>query len=162
MVNYSIGVRLAWEISSYEAAIKKASFIEVDHIMLGILSLDKILSNIKNIAENDLDSFLYEKDKLYSKLIDYQINITSFRRKLRQLIPFGEGVPSDGIFHRSHECKQMFAASSQFATNYITINHLFTSIIGKEGSYSRNLLAAKKIDVEKLKTDLLFSFYKNN
>jgi|GEM_PF-2574627 len=162
MVNYSIGVRLAWEISSYEAANKKASFIEIDHIMLGILSLDKILSNLKNIAETDLDSFIYEKDKLYTKLVVNQINITTFRRKLRQLIPFGEGVPSDGIFHRSLECKRMFAASSQFATNYITINHLFTAIIGIEGSYSRNLLAAKKIDVEKLKTDLLFSFYKNN
>lgn len=42
MVNYSIGVCLAWEISSYEAANKKASFIEIDHIMLGILSLDKM------------------------------------------------------------------------------------------------------------------------
>jgi len=162
MVNYSIGVRLAWEISSYEAANKKSPFIEVDHIMLGILSLDKILSNIKNIAENDLDSFLYEKDKLYSKLVEYNINIISFRRKLRQLIPFGEGVPIDGILHRSLECKRMFVYSSQFATNYIIINHLFTSIIGIEDSYSRNLLVAKKIDVEKLKTDLLFSFYKNN
>jgi ATP-dependent Clp protease ATP-binding subunit ClpC len=162
MVNYSIGVRLAWEISSYEAVNKKASFIEIDHIMLGILSLDKILSNIKSLSENDLDNFLYEKDNLYSKLVQTQINITSFRRQLRQLIPFGEGMPTDGIFHRSHECKQMFAASAQFATNYITINHLFTSIIGIEDSYSRNLLVAKKIDVEKLKTDLLFSFYKNN
>ena len=162
MVNFSIGVRLAWEISSYEAANKKAPFIEIDHIMLGVLSLDKILSNIKSLSENDLDSFLYEKDKLYSKLVQNQIDINSFRRKLRQLVPFGEGVPSDGIFHRSLECKQMFTSSSQFATNYITINHLFTSIIGIENSYSRNLLIAKKIDVEKLKTDLLFSFYKNN
>jgi len=162
MVNYSIGVRLAWEISSYEAANKKASFIEVDHIMLGILSLDKILSNLKSLAGNDLDSFIYEKDKLYTNLVESQINIPSFRRKLRQLIPYGGGVPSDGIFHRSLECKQMFVHSSQFATNIITINHLFTSIIGIDNSYSRNLLIATKIDVEKLKSDLLFSFYKNN
>jgi ATP-dependent Clp protease ATP-binding subunit ClpC len=162
MLNYSIGVRLAWEISSYEAANKNAPFIEVDHIMLGILSLDKILSNLKNLAENDLDNFLYEKDKLYGKLVQNQINITSFRRSLRQLIPFGEGVPSDGNIHRSLECKQMFAASAQFATNYITINHLFTSIIRIENSCSRNLLIAKKTDIEKLKTDLLFSFYRNN
>jgi hypothetical protein len=162
MVNYSICVRLAMEISGYEAANKKASFIEIDHIMLGLLSLDKILSNLKSLAGNDLDSFIYEKDRLYTKLVESQINIPSFRRKLRQLIPFGDGVPSDGIFHRSLECKQMFASSSQFATNYVTINHLFTSIIGIENSYSRYLLINKKIDVEKLKTDLLFSFYKNN
>lgn len=162
MINYSIGVRFAWEISSYEAVNKKSPFIEIDHIMLGILSLDKIASNLKNLVETDLDNFLYEKDNLYSKLIQNQINITSLRRKLRQLIPFGEGISSDGTFHRSYECKQMFAASAQFATNYVTINHLFASIVGIEDSYSRNLLIAYKIDVEKLKSDLLFSFYKNN
>lgn len=162
MVNYSIGVRLAWEISGYEAANKKSLFIEIDHIMMGILSLDKILSNIKSLSENDFDCFIYEKDKLYSKLVEYNINITTLRRKLRQLLPYGEGVPSDGIFHRSLECKHIFANSANFATNYITISHLFASIISIEQSYSRNLLINKKIDVEKLKADLLFSFYKNN
>ena len=162
MLQYSIGVRLAWEISSYEAANKKSSFIGIDHIMLGILSLDKIAPNLKNLAETDLDNFLYEKDKLYSKLVEYNINVTSFRRKLRQLIPFGEGVPTNNVFHRSQECKKMFASTSQFATNYITINHLFISIIGIENSYSRFFLLAMKIDLEKFKTDLLFSFYKNN
>lgn len=162
MLNYSIGIRLAWEISSYEAANKKASFIEIDHVMLGILSLDKILSNLKNIAGYDLDSIIDEKDKLYTQLVETQISITAFRRKLRQLIPFGDGVPSDGILHRSLECKRMFASSSQYATNSVTINHFFASIIGIEDSYSRILLAANKIDIEKLKTDLLFSYFKNN
>ncbi|MEX2409841.1 MAG: Clp protease N-terminal domain-containing protein [Candidatus Paceibacterota bacterium] len=162
MLKYSIGVRLSWEISSYEASNKQASFIEIDHIMLGILSLDKISSNLKNLAETDLDNFLYEKDKLYTILLKYNIRVTSFRRKLRQLIPFGEEVPTDNVFHRSQECKKMFSSSSQFAANYITINHLFISIIGIENSYSRNLLLAMKVDLEKIKTDLLFSFYKNN
>ena len=162
MLQYSIGTRLAWEISSYEASNKKSSLIEIDHIMLGILSLDKITSNLKNLKESDLDNFLYEKDKLYSKLTEFQISITSFRRRLRKLIPFGEGLPSDNVFHRSQDCKRLFANSAQFASNYITINHLFISIIGIEDSNSRNLLTAKNIDVERLKNDLLFSFYKNN
>jgi hypothetical protein len=162
MVQYSIGVRLAWEISSYEAANKNSSHIEIDHFMLGILSLDKIKSKLKNLKGSDLDNFLYEKDKLYRMLSEFQISITVFRRKLRQLIPFGDGFPPDNVFHRSHECKRIFDHSAQFASNYITINHLFISIIGIEDSYSRNLLLAKKVDVESLKNDLLFSFYKNN
>lgn len=44
---YSLGVRMAWEISSYEAANKKSRTIEVDHIMLGILSLNKFQKHIK-------------------------------------------------------------------------------------------------------------------
>ena len=162
MVHFSLGVRLAWEISRYEAAAKKSRFIEIDHLMLGILSLDKILSNLKNLPESELDSFLYEKDKLFSRLIEKQINITDLRRKLRLILPIGEGVPSDGVYHRSPDCKQMFEASTQFAANYLTVNHLFISIITNENSYSRNLLLAIKVDLDKLKTDLLFSFYKNN
>lgn len=162
MVHFSLGVRLAWEISRYEATNNRSRFIEIDHIMLGILSLEKILSNLENLPDTELDGFLYEKDKLFSKLVENRINITDFRRKLRLLLPFGEGVPSDGVYHRSPDCKQMFEASAQFAANYLTINHLFMSIIANENSYSRNLLLSKKIDLDKLKTDLLFSFYKNN
>ena len=162
MVHYSIGIRLAWEISSYEASNKQSSFIEIDHVMLGILSLDKILSNPNGLTGNDLDYLVYEKDKLYSRLVEYHINITNFRRKLRQLIPFGDGLPSDNVFHRSRECKQIFTSSAQIATNYLSVSHLFTTILGVESSYTRKLLISQNVDIGKLKTDVLFSFYKKN
>ena len=162
MIHFSIGVQLAWEISSYEASKKKSPYIEVDHIMLGILSLEKISGNLNKLLESDLKRFLIEKEKLYSELVANGISITGFRRQLRNIIPTGSGLPFDNVFHRSQECKQMFATSSQFATNYITINHIFTTIIGVETSFSRKILVSQKTDVGKLKTDLLFSFYKNN
>lgn len=130
--------------------------------MLGILSLDKIVSNLNGLSVIDLNNFIYEKDRLYRKMVENNIEITAFRRKLRQLIPFGDGLPSDNVFHRSRECKQMFTSSAKFATNYISINHLFTSIIGIESSNSMKLLQAHSVDLEKLKTSLLFSFYKKN
>ena len=162
MVHFSIGVQLAWEISSYEAANKKSSLIENDHIMLGILSLDKIADKIKNRQDINFEDFRYEKDKLYNTLISHNLNITTFRRRLRKALPDGNGIPSDNIFHRSEECKQMFNSSSQLANNYVRINHLFISIIGLETSYSRNFLMAENTDIVKLKTDLLFSEYMNN
>jgi ATP-dependent Clp protease ATP-binding subunit ClpC len=162
MIHFSIGVQLAWEISSYEAANKRSSCIENDHIMLGILSLDKIAEKINNRKDINFEDFNYEKEKLYTTLITHQLNITSLRRHLRKAIPEGKGVPPDNIFHRSEECKQMFNSSSRLANNYIRINHLFISIIGLETSYTRDILIAENTDINKLKTDLLFSQYMKN
>lgn len=162
MIHFSIGVQLAWEVSNYEAANKNSSFIEVDHIMLGILSLDKVAAKVKERPGLSLEDFNYEREKLYSTLAVHNLNITSLRRSLRKVLPNGNGLPSDNVFHRSDECKQMFSSSSQLANNYIRINHLFITIIGLETSYSRNLLISGKTDIDKLKTDLLFSQYMKN
>ncbi len=162
MTSFSIGVKLAWEIGGYEASNKKTPLIEVDHVMLGILSLEKISDILDRFQEKDLKNLLLEKDMLYSNLVNYGIDITLFRRQLRSSMSLGNGIPSNNVFHRSPECKQMFTNSSRFATRYITINHLFTTIIGMETAYSRNLLIDLRVDLEKLKNDLLFSFYKNN
>ncbi|MEX1014922.1 MAG: Clp protease N-terminal domain-containing protein [Candidatus Paceibacterota bacterium] len=162
MLHYSIGVQLAWEISSYEASNKKSPLIEVDHIMLGILSLEKIEEDLRKKPKIDFNNFLFEKNKLYKTLENYAINIDFFRRSLRNILPLGTGLPVDNIFHRSTECKNLFNASIQFSNNYITINGLFLAIIGWNKSQTRNLLLKDNVDIEKLKTDILFSFYKNN
>lgn len=162
MVQLSIGVQLAWEISNYEAANKKSPFIQVDHIMLGILSLDKIAGKLKERPGHSLEDFNYEKQKLYSTLAGHNLDITSFRRSLRKALPNGDGLPPDNVFHRSEECKQVFNFSSQLANNYVRIHHLFITIVGLETSYSRNLLISDKTDIDKLKTDLLFSQYMKN
>lgn len=160
MVNYSIGVRLAWEISSYEAANKKSPHIEVDHIMLGILSLDKIQDNFK--LKSEFEQLTYEKDKLYNTLKTFNINTTLTRRKLRELLPCGVGLPVDNVFHRSNDCKKIFRDASLLANNFLSINNLFQTIITWELSYMRTLLIAENVDIDKLKAEIMFSFYRKN
>ncbi len=162
MINYSVGVKIAWEISSYEASNKKSSNIEIDHIMLGILSLDKFQKHIKVQSDIDRDKLIYEKESLYNTLNSFNLNIITIRRKLREMLPDGNGLSSDNIFHRSEDCKKMFAEADCFANNYLTTKHLFLAIIVRESSYSRNLLIADKIDIDQLKSKIMFSFYKNN
>ncbi len=159
---YSVGVKMAWEISSYEAANKKSTTIEVDHIMLGILSLEKFQKHIKlpsNINPEKLD---HEKDRLYNTLDSFNLNITALRRKLRNILPNGNGLPSDNVFHRSMDCKNMFAEAACLANNHLSIKYLFLAIIMRESSCFRNVLIDEKIDINKLKSKVMFSFYKNN
>ena len=162
MLDYSVGVKIAWKISSYEAANKKSSYIEVDHIMLGILSLDKIQKNIKLQSNIDNESLNYEKEKLYTTLISFNININALRRNLREILPNGISLPSDGIMHRSEDCKKMFDEAACIGNNFLKINHLFITILGWETSFARKLLVSEKVDIEKLKSEILFSLYRNN
>jgi len=162
MRHYSFGAQLAWEISTYEAANKKSQFIEVDHIMLGILSLDKIQNNIKLQSEIELEQLIYEKDKLYNTLKAFNIDTTLTRRKLRKLLPEGDALPSDNIFHRSENCKKMFSDAAFLANNELSINNLFLTIITWKHSYMRTLLMAEKVDLDKLKAELMFSVYRKN
>lgn len=161
-MHYSVGVQIAWKIGSYEAANKKSSFIEIDHIMLGILSLDKFQKHIKVESEIDYSKLNYEKESLYNSLNSFNLDINTIRRKLREILPNGNGLPSNNIFHRSKDCKNMFAEADRFSNSYLTIKHLFRQIISMETSYFRNLLIADKIDIDQLKSEIMFSFYKNN
>ena len=162
MINYSMGVQIAWKISQYEASNNNSKYIEIDHIMLGILSLDKFLKQNKFNLDIDHNQLDYEKNKLYNTLKSLNIDINFMRRELREILPHGDGLPSDKIFHRSDECKKMFFDAESIANNFLTISHLFVQIINCESSYSSHLLISKQIDLANLKSEILFSFYKNN
>lgn len=162
MIRYSIGVQLAWEISSYEAANKKSAQIETDHIMLGILSMGKIQERVRVNSEQKFEKFFIEKEKLYKILYSYKLNPTTLRRTLREMLPNGNGLPSDNVFRRSRNYKQLFVEASGFSNNYLTIKHLFLAIANRESSHFHKLLIALKINIEELKSEIMFSFYKQN
>lgn len=104
----------------------------------------------------------HEKNGLYNTLNYYSLNITTMRRKLRNILPHGNGLPLDNIFHRSEDCKKMFKEAAFFSNNQLTLKYLFLAIIVKDSSYFRNILIDEKIDINKLKSQIRFSFYKNN
>ncbi|MEN6454187.1 MAG: Clp protease N-terminal domain-containing protein [Prolixibacteraceae bacterium] len=162
IINYSIGVRLSWEIAGHEAAIKKSPFIEVDHIMLGILSLDKILPPFKVRLGADMEQLNYEKKKLRELLDAFGLDINALRIKLRRFVRDGKGVFSRDIFHRSEDCKKMFSEAECLANHFLTVNHLFITILRREKSSIRVLLTNEGVDTEKFKTEIMSSFCRNN
>ncbi|MGM0582680.1 MAG: Clp protease N-terminal domain-containing protein [Bacteroidota bacterium] len=162
MLQYSIGARLAWEISSYEASNKDSTFIEIDHIMIGILSMEKILNQIRLNSEQEYEQLNIEKEKLYKILYSFKLDTLTLRRKLRDMIPKGDGKPKDMIFHRSSSCKKMFDDATSLANNYITIKHLFVAIINRESSYFHRLLTDLNVNIDGLRSEIMFSFYTQN
>ena len=162
IINYSIGVRLAWEMAGHEAAIKKSPFIEVDHITLGILSLDKIQPPFKVRSGADREQLNHERNKLRELLEAFGLDINALRRKLRKFIPDGEGLLSRDIFHRSEDCKKMFSEAGCLANRFLTVNHLFIAILRREKSFTTALLTNEGVDTEKFKAEIMSSFCRNN
>jgi len=161
-INYSIGVQLAWKIAGHEATIKKSPFIEVDHIMLGILSLNKIQTPFWVPSGADREQLNYERNKLRELLEAFRLDINVLRRRLRKFIPDGEGVFSRDIFHRSEDCKKMFSEAECLANHFLTVNHLFITILRREKSSIRVLLTNEGVDTEKFKAEIMSSFCRNN
>ena len=162
MAQYSIGVQVAWQVGGYEAANKKSTEIEVDHIMLGILSLDKIQDLTENQSKKNLEGLIKEKETLYAILISNNIEITTTRRKLRLMLPEGITQHVDSVLHRSEECKKMFNEAACIGNNFLKISHLFITILGWQTSIARNLFISENIDIERLKSEIMFSFYRKN
>jgi len=162
MNSYSVGVMLALEIGCYEAASKNSAFIEVDHIMLGILSLDKVIKGPINAENIDVMELINETERLYKRLTLGDQNIVLLRRTLRRIIPEGDGIPRSGIFHRSNDCKSMFNAAICLSNNLLTINHLFFIISKWKTSYIKRLLAENEICVNEFDAELLFHRYSYN
>jgi len=162
MVQYSSGVGLAWEIAAYEAKNKNCSLIEIDHIIIGILSLEKVLGQIRLKSEAQYNSVFNEKENLYKVFLSFKMNPVIIRRELRKILPVGEGLPSSNIYHRSQSCKDVFIAASNISSQITTVKYLFLAILNNRSSYLNNTLQTEGIDIESLKTELLTSEYKRN
>ncbi|SMO69438.1 hypothetical protein SAMN06265379_10564 [Saccharicrinis carchari] len=160
---YSVGVRLAWQVAAFEAANKKTAQIEIDHIMLGILSMEKIQERIRVRSAQDYEELLVEKEKLYKILYYNKLNPTTLRRSLRHMLPDGNGLPANGVYHRSKECKQLFVELSDYPNHYVTLKRLFLAIVNlKKASYFYQLLIRLNVNIEDIKLKIMFSVYNQN
>jgi hypothetical protein len=162
MVNYSIGVRLAWEIASYEARNKNCTLIEIDHIIIGIFSLEKVMDQIRSKSELQYKSLFNEKENLYKVFYSFSFDPVIIRRKLRNILPTGEGLPSGKIYHRSKNCKDVFNIASSICSHILTIKYLFLAILNNRSSYLHSILLDEGINIENLKTEIFSSEYKRN
>ena len=93
-MNFSNSVYLIWEISLAETLMSKREFIEPEHLLVGICSLDKILNMIKvnqvHVESNSYQSIKDVKEEIESIFSKFDITTTSFRRLLRLNVTEGD------------------------------------------------------------------------
>ncbi|MHC1739756.1 MAG: ATP-dependent Clp protease ATP-binding subunit [Anaerolineaceae bacterium] len=123
----------AWQFSAQEAVLGKHNYIETEHLLIGICSLEKIrLSD----AVNELDPrsqkiLLAETAAIGEVLGSADIDAATLRRTIRRKLGIGDVERTEKIVHRSLACKEVFARAAELTGvgDEITCIHLLAAII---------------------------------
>jgi ATP-dependent Clp protease ATP-binding subunit ClpC len=152
MLELSPGLYLAWKIAALEASEKRSDSIEVIHIMIGLLSFDKIPDNKSD--EQGYKTFILEKNLFYQILTHHHFDITQTRRMLRNLVVQGSADYPDNVIHRSEECKNLFMQVGKTSGNLINSLDFFSAAINIPGAVISQVLLKNNIDIDSLTKDL--------
>jgi len=142
---YSIGVRCAWQIASWEASLLKSSFIEPEHLLIGLFSLNKLNHTDinKTLPDHDQQQLKLEQAKVESFLKDLSIPVTDFRRRLRSKLPHRHFALKGKIIHRSDNTRRCFRQAEDLSNNSTEIDALLllTAIMSRPGRLIEDVCA---------------------
>lgn len=132
MPGLSIGAYVAWQYAAGEAAEAGHPYVEARHVFLGILSLEKGLSDREGpeLRWNEREELRVEADVLAQVLTRLGVEATTLRRAFRQKIGRGSHFHGGDVVHRSQKCRALFAQSQALAGQEkpLTALHLLVTI----------------------------------
>lgn len=159
-MQYSSSLQMAWQVAAWEASAASLPFIEKETLVIGILSLEKVVSG--NPQDLGIDQLNWHQIKNeYSALREafhpFSLNVTSLRRSLREALGTGNNKPTDGVIHRSEECKECFKNAESLAGSVteLTTLHLLASIVSDPGDKIGRVFKEAGVSVEDLKVRLV-------
>ena len=133
MSKTSPGLRLAWQIASWEANAARQEFIECEHLLIGICSMEKmdILKVSRKLDPKDQQYLESERTGIDDIINSFGITPASLRRRLREKCPKGKFRRKDKVIHRSPETMKIFAkaVSLNGSDEYLNILHLMAAIL---------------------------------
>jgi ATP-dependent Clp protease ATP-binding subunit ClpA len=142
---YSIGVRCAWQIASWEAALLKSSYIEQEHLLIGLFSLNKIFQSetFKTFPVADQQKLKNELAVMATILNGLNLPAMDFRRLLRAKLPRRRFALKGKIIHRSEDTKRCFKHAEDLASNSaeLDILLLLAAIMSRPGQLIESVCA---------------------
>jgi len=153
MTSFSFSANLAWQLSAQEAV--RSEFIEPQHILIGICSLEKISAQADELDPSDRQSLQLEQDAIEELLREFELDSTDLRRALRDKLGKGGYEHTEKIIHRSAACKQVFKRAIELAhsaaTKPVTCIHLLAAVLEQPNPIITSLLEAEGVAVKDLK-----------
>lgn len=159
MINLSPGADMAWRIAAHEAAASEYRFIEKEHLLIGIVSLEKVIADGPEQAVLDQKAWqeLKEEHSLLKRILrSHGIDQTKLRRTVRRKLGHGGYKHTEKTIHRSEECRALFAKAVAFPdVKLITTLHLVAAIAGNPGNILTTVFADLAVDPKALQDALL-------
>jgi ATP-dependent Clp protease ATP-binding subunit ClpC len=113
MPEMTIAADMVWRIAAVEARRSLASMITVDHLLVGLLSLEKVLEPGSGLEPDIRAPMQADQDAIVRVLARVGQNVTMLRREIRRQLP--AGTPAAGVIHRDAACKRVFARADALA-----------------------------------------------
>ncbi|HNY10214.1 MAG TPA: ATP-dependent Clp protease ATP-binding subunit [Candidatus Wallbacteria bacterium] len=127
----------AWNIAANEAAFTNHANIEKEHLLIAVLSLEKIFLDPKKDAAGPAAGEMLEFEK---KAIDaifgsFRLQTVTLRRRIREKLGDGNYKHEKKIIHRSAGCKESFEHAEAFAGKYFEVSciHILAAILDRPG-----------------------------
>jgi predicted nucleotide-binding protein len=155
----SAGVKEAWHIASQEAASVGSKFLEKEHMLIALCSLEKTPVPDPEqyiVVPSYLSEFEKEKKDIESVFEHFDLDLKSIRRQIRG-VPSSDDYPSTDItVHRSEECKRMFAqAATLSSSNKVSVLHFLAAIMMNPGDKVRRVLATNYVKPQDIEAFVL-------
>jgi ATP-dependent Clp protease ATP-binding subunit ClpC len=141
MKKLSFAVSAAWQISAQEAAAGEYAVIEVDHLLLGILSLEKI-GTVDGLDAPSQEALQEETVAVKEVLSAFELDPTSLRHSVRQRLGKGNGRSAEKTVHRSPACRQIFQRAGELASadGEATCIHLLAALLEQPSAVVSSVL----------------------
>jgi ATP-dependent Clp protease ATP-binding subunit ClpC len=137
---YTEKARRSIFFARYEASQFGSSYIEPEHLLLGLLREDKGLAN---------------------RFLRSHAAIEAVREQIRAHTPPRESISTSVDLPLSHECKRALAygakESERLTANYIGTGHLLLGLLHEDRSYAAELLRERGVTLEGARTALSVS-----
>jgi ATP-dependent Clp protease ATP-binding subunit ClpC len=156
----SIAVDTAWKLAVWEASAAKSEYIEKEHAVVGLMSLEKVSAGKPDdmkLNREQWNNVRAEWAAVREVLCACSLDATVLRRELRKAIGEGSHQRTENVIHRSPECKAFFKIAAALAGEAPAVSalHLLAAIVGEPGALLEKLLADHSVTPADLKTKLL-------
>jgi len=156
----SIAADTAWRLAVWEASSMNSEFIEKEHTVIGLLSLEKVAAGKPEdmkLNREQWNSIRAEWDAMREVFAACSLDGTDLRRELRKQIAKGSHKHEANVIHRSPECKEFFQKASDLTGDAPTVSalHLLAAIMGEPDELLEKLLTERSVAPSDIKARLL-------
>lgn len=136
-ITRSYALDVVWQFAADEAVNAGSDFIDPEHFLVGICSIEKLFSaerDTNKMTSYSLSSIRAEWQDVLAILLHAKLTPSTLRRSLRTGLPRGHATPGQGrTVNRSERAREAFARAEKTAekvsSNLVGVIYLLESLL---------------------------------
>jgi len=160
MKRLSMAANVALKMAASEAVKSKQPYIEKEHLLIGITSLEKIMmfgQQEWGLTPQGRQELKAEHEALDEILGEFQFDTAKLRRMARAILVTGDYKHTDRIIHRSEACKLIFSRAEKLVelAPEVSCLHLLAALLEEPGEEIGSILKKAELDPSVLRDHAL-------